>query len=81
MYINTFNSTGNWLESDMYPPTSSPTLLITSRTRDFSPVQFTIFIEYNSHFFNIDPLHFPRPSKDNDIRFFNWYLMQYYLVI
>ena len=66
----------------MPPP---PHLVITPRTRDFSPVLLTILIEYNSAFKNIEtpPPHLPRPSESNDIRFFfkNLYLMQYYLAI
>ena len=70
MYINTYNFTGNWQESDMCPHH----LVITPRTRDFSPVPLTILIEYNSAFKNIEPPppfpHLPRPSDNNDIRFF-----------
>ena len=80
MYINTYNFTGNWQESDM----PAPHLVITPRTHDFSPVLLTILIEYNSAFKNIEPPtpHLPRPSENNDIRFFlNLYLMQYYLAI
>ena len=70
MYINTYNFTGNWQESDMCPPPPPPHLVITPRTRDFSPVLLTILIEYNSAFKNIDPPHLPRPSENNDIRSF-----------
>ena len=80
MYINTYNFTGNWQESDMCrPPPPRPHLVITPRTRDFSPVLLTILIEYNSAFKNFDPSHLSRPNENNDIRFFNLYLMQYYL--
>ena len=61
-----------------------PHLVITSRTRDFSPVLLTILIEYDSAYKNIEPPppHLPRPSENNGIRFFlNLYLMQYYLAI
>ena len=78
MYINTYNFTGNWKESDMCPrppPPPPPHLVITPRTRDFSPVLLTILIEYNSAFKNIErppppPPHLPQPSENNDIRFF-----------
>ena len=50
MYINTYNFTGNWQESDMCPPHF---LVISPRTRDFSPVLLTILFEYNSAFKNI----------------------------
>ena len=58
MYINTYNFTGNWKESDM----CSPPHLITPRTRDFSTVLLTILIEYNSAFKNIEPPP-PSPTK------------------
>ena len=86
MYINTYNFTGNWQESDMCPP-PPPHLGITPRTRDFSPVLLTILIEYNSAFKTLKQSRPPppppsRPSENNDIRFFfNLYLMQYYLAI
>ena len=68
----------------MCPP-PLPLLVITPRTRDFSPVLLTILIVYNSAFKNIEPTPpppLPRPSENNDIRFFfNLYLMQYYLAI
>ena len=55
-------------------PPPPPHLVITPRTRDFSPVLLTILIEYNSAFKNIEhpppPPHLPRPSENNDIRFF-----------
>ena len=80
MYIYTYNFTGNWQESDMCPP--PPNLVITPWTRDFSPVLLTILIEYNSAFKNIDTPYLPRPSENNDTRFFlNLYLIQYYLAI
>ena len=62
MYINTYNFTGNWQESDMRPPPPSPHLVITSRTLYLSPVLLTILIEYNSAFKNIEPPPPPPPS-------------------
>ena len=61
MYINTYDFTGNWQESDMCAP---PHLVITPRTRDFSPMLLTILIEYNSAFKNIEhPPPFPDQVK------------------
>ena len=63
MYINTYNFTGNWKENDMCPP--PPHLVITPRTRDFSPVLLTILIEYNSAFKNIEP---PPPTFPDQVK-------------
>ena len=81
MYINTYNFTGNWQESDMCTPPPHTHLVITPRTRDFSPVLLTILIEYNSAFKNIEPPTFPDHMKIMTFVFLNLYLMQYYLAI
>ena len=65
MYINTYNFTDNWQESDMCPP-PPPYLVITPLIHDFSPVLLTILIEYNSAFKNIEtppPPPPPSPTK------------------
>ena len=67
MYINTYNFTGNWQEGDMCPPPSN--LVITSQTRDFSPVLLTILIEHNSALKNIEP-PFPDQMKIMTFVFF-----------
>ena len=47
----------------MCPP-PLPLLVITPRTRDFSPVLLTILIVYNSAFKNIEPTPPPPPFPD-----------------